>query len=148
VIFKITPSGEYTVLYSFCSQTNCTDGYWPGVLAQATNGTFYGGTSVGGTPDKCNDKRGCGVIFSLNLGLESFVRANPNFGAAGRVVGILGNNLTGTSSVKFHEVEAKFKIISDTYLEATVPASATIGKIEVTTPSGTLHSNAAFQVLK
>ena len=28
-IFKITPSGTLTTLYSFCSQTNCTDGANP-----------------------------------------------------------------------------------------------------------------------
>ena len=28
-VFKITPSGTLTALYSFCSQTNCTDGAYP-----------------------------------------------------------------------------------------------------------------------
>jgi uncharacterized repeat protein (TIGR03803 family) len=28
-VFKITPSGTLTTLYSFCSQTNCTDGGTP-----------------------------------------------------------------------------------------------------------------------
>ena len=29
VIFKVTPDGTYTLLYSFCSKTNCTDGNKP-----------------------------------------------------------------------------------------------------------------------
>jgi uncharacterized repeat protein (TIGR03803 family) len=41
--FEITPSGKLTTLYTFCSETNCTDGVVPGMLMQATNGTFYGG---------------------------------------------------------------------------------------------------------
>jgi len=45
-IFKITPAGKLTTLYSFCSQTNnegyCTDGNSPTGLVQATNGNFYG----------------------------------------------------------------------------------------------------------
>jgi uncharacterized repeat protein (TIGR03803 family) len=49
-VFKVTPSGELTTLYSFCSQFNCADGSSPlGALIQATNGDFYGTTSQGGT---------------------------------------------------------------------------------------------------
>src|ERR1700680_4892684 len=29
VVFKLSPKGEETVLYSFCAQTNCTDGEHP-----------------------------------------------------------------------------------------------------------------------
>jgi len=50
VVFKITPSGKYTVLHVFCSQTNCTDGANPyDGLVQATDGNFYGTTYYGGT---------------------------------------------------------------------------------------------------
>jgi uncharacterized repeat protein (TIGR03803 family) len=146
VIFEITPAGVYSVLYAFCSQ-NCSSGYWPGGLMQATNGTFYGGTEVGGTPGKCYLERGCGVIFSLDVGLAPFVEANPGFSGAGIVVDILGNNLTETSSVTFNGVAAKFTVVSATLIHATVPAGATTGTIQVTTPTGTLSSNAAFQVL-
>jgi uncharacterized repeat protein (TIGR03803 family) len=44
-IFKITPSGTLTTLYSFCSQSGCPDGPEPNGLVQATNGYFYGTTS-------------------------------------------------------------------------------------------------------
>lgn len=44
-IFKITQSGALTTLYSFCSQSNCTDGGNPtGTLVQAADGEFYGTT--------------------------------------------------------------------------------------------------------
>lgn len=51
VVFKITPSGnKYTVLHSFCSQTNCTDGANPfDALVQGLDGNFYGTTEYGGT---------------------------------------------------------------------------------------------------
>jgi uncharacterized protein (TIGR03437 family) len=75
------------------------------------------------------------------------VEANPNFGAVGKVVNVLGNGLTGTTSVTFNGTAAKFRVISDTYLKAQVPTGATTGAIEVTTPSGTLNSNVVFQVL-
>jgi uncharacterized repeat protein (TIGR03803 family) len=48
-VFKITPSGTLTTLYSFCSQSGCTDGEYPSAaLVQATNGSFYGTTEAGG----------------------------------------------------------------------------------------------------
>ncbi len=48
-VFKIGPSGKLTTLYSFCSQANCADGSYPEAgLLQASDGNFYGTTSVGG----------------------------------------------------------------------------------------------------
>jgi uncharacterized repeat protein (TIGR03803 family) len=49
-IFKMTPSGTLTTLYSFCaSGGQCPDGYQPNAgLMQATDGNFYGTTSDGG----------------------------------------------------------------------------------------------------
>ena len=48
-VFKITPGGTLTSLYSFCSQSGCADGQWPFAgLVQATDGNFYGATIGGG----------------------------------------------------------------------------------------------------
>ncbi len=59
-IFKMTADGTLTTLYSFCSQQNCADGGAPGgPLTQATDGNFYGTTSVGGV--------GHGTIFRIDL---------------------------------------------------------------------------------
>jgi uncharacterized repeat protein (TIGR03803 family) len=50
-IFKITPQGTLTTLYSFCSQTNCADGAGAfSNLFQATTGNFYGATYGGAAP--------------------------------------------------------------------------------------------------
>ena len=80
------------------------------------------------------------------LGLSPFVEANPNFSSAGQAVVILGNNLTGTTGVRFNGTPAAFKVESDTYIKAEVPTGATTGTIEVKTASRTLSSNVAFQV--
>ncbi len=59
-IFRITPAGEETVLYSF--GTNANDGKQPsGALLQASDGNFYGTTRSGGTS---ND----GTVFKLVVG--------------------------------------------------------------------------------
>jgi hypothetical protein len=44
-------------------------------------------------------------------------------------------------------VAATFSVVSATQIKATVPAGATSGTIEVTTPGGVLSSNVAFQIL-
>ena len=64
-IFKITPSGTITTLYSFCSQTNCTDGEGPNDgLILGTDGNFYGTTIAGGTGTTyCG--AGCGTAFKI-----------------------------------------------------------------------------------
>src|ERR1017187_6061793 len=58
-VFKITPSGTLTTLYSFCSQTNCADGRGPVAgLVQAANGDLYGTTGQDGA-------NGGGTIFKI-----------------------------------------------------------------------------------
>jgi len=72
----------------------------------------------------------------------------PVMGAVGQSVLILGNGLTGTTSVTFGGVAATFTVESDTYISATVPAGATTGAVSVVTPSGTLNSYPQFVVTK
>ena len=58
LIVKITPEGALTVLYSFCAQANCPDGYSPRSGAiQASDGNFYGTLADGGT--------GSGTVYKL-----------------------------------------------------------------------------------
>jgi len=53
-VFKITPQGRLTTLYSFCAQTGCADGAYPhSGLIQAADGSFYGTTTAGGTSAAC-----------------------------------------------------------------------------------------------
>jgi len=70
-IFKVTPAGTLTTLYSFCSQTNCTDGYGPvAALVQATDGNLYGITQSGGANNNTQIclyvyLNGCGTVFKV-----------------------------------------------------------------------------------
>ena len=83
----------------------------------------------------------------MNVGLNLFVKTLPTAGRVGTPVKIFGSNLSGATSVTFNGTPATFKVISGTLIEARVPAGATSGTIEVTTPGGTLNSNEVFQVL-
>ena len=140
-IFKITPSGSLTTLYSFCSQSGCTDGNYPiAGLVQDTHGDFYGTTSGGGSNNY-------GTVFRLSVGLGPFVKPRPPFGKVGATVKILGTDLTGATSVSFNGTAAVFTVVSSSEITTTVPAGASSGEVQVVTPSGTLSSNASFRVV-
>jgi uncharacterized repeat protein (TIGR03803 family) len=195
VVFEVTSSGRFTTLYNFCAQANCADGAHPyGGLVQATDGNFYGGTTQGGslgiygegtvfqlTPTgklttlysycdpSCNatgspyaalmqstngtlygttgegPSDAFGTVFSLSMGLGPFVETLPTSGKVGASVIILGNSLTGTTSVTFNGTPATFKIVSPTEIKTTVPSGATTGTVQVTT-GGALNSNVVFRV--
>ena len=63
VVYKLTASGQFTVLHSFCSSYNCQDGAYPFTsLVQASNGNFYGVTRNGGYRGDIGD----GTVFKVS----------------------------------------------------------------------------------
>jgi uncharacterized repeat protein (TIGR03803 family) len=66
-VFKVTTSGEETVLYSFCAKKNCTDGYGPmgGLALDATTGMLYGTTITGGAGVCGQVTTGGGTLFEI-----------------------------------------------------------------------------------
>jgi uncharacterized repeat protein (TIGR03803 family) len=65
-VFKMTPSGTLSLLYSFCSVSGlygCYDGNAPLGMVQASDGNFYGVTPQGG--ELCCGETGMGTIFKL-----------------------------------------------------------------------------------
>jgi uncharacterized repeat protein (TIGR03803 family) len=139
-IYEITSAGVFSSLYSFCTASSCVSDEPGYALAQATNGEFLGATIYGGTS-------GYGTVYTYATGLGAFVKTVPVAAKAAARVIILGNGLTGSTSVTFNGTAATFTVVSNTEITATVPTGATTGAVEVTTPSGTLKSNPAFQVL-
>ncbi len=68
-VFKMTPSGKLTTLYSFCAQNlPCPDGYGPGGLVLATDGNFYGTTAGGQTTAGGGASNGRGTVFKITAG--------------------------------------------------------------------------------
>jgi uncharacterized repeat protein (TIGR03803 family) len=144
-IFKVTPSGAYTVVKTLCTTGgDCSAGKMPSTagLFQHTNGNIYGVMGHGGNVTSN------GTIVSLTTGLPPFVMTVPGSGVTGGTVQILGTNLTGATSVTFNGAAAPFKVTSDTEITATVPAGAKTGAIQVVTPGGKLASNVAFTVVQ
>lgn len=139
-IYKVTSAGAFDSFFVFRC---CNEGYDPFYgLFQSTNGDLYGATSYGTSP--C-----CyGTIFSVSDGIKAFVATVPVAAKVGKQVIILGNDLTGSTSVKFNGKSAAFHVVSDTEITATVPSGATTGIVSVVTPGGTLNSSAQFVVTK
>jgi len=87
-IFKITPSGTLTTVYSFCSQNGCADGSVPySGLALGADGHFYGTTFSGGED---------GTAFKITPGgklttLDTFNGTDASGPAAGLILGTDGN---------------------------------------------------------
>jgi uncharacterized repeat protein (TIGR03803 family) len=62
VIYKMTPSGTFSVLHTFCNLGDCTDGSYPlGGITQARNGDLYGTTTNAGFFDS-------GTVYKITLG--------------------------------------------------------------------------------
>ncbi|MGH6889795.1 MAG: choice-of-anchor tandem repeat GloVer-containing protein [Rhizomicrobium sp.] len=92
----------YAVLYSFCSQENCTDGLWPyaGVIEDA-NGNLFGTTGAGGIAS-CR-LYGCGTVFKLapdgtETVLHAFSASEDGSGPYGGVIADAAGNLYGTTA--------------------------------------------------
>jgi uncharacterized repeat protein (TIGR03803 family) len=62
-IYRLTPDGVVTVIYSFCAQRRCTDGTGPAGLLLGKDGNFYGSTFAGGTVDE--NHGGDGTFFKI-----------------------------------------------------------------------------------
>ncbi len=101
-VFEITSAGRLTTLYSFCSETNCIDGYFPYAgLVQATDGNLYGTTYYGGAYTSCGIGVGCGTVFRITPGgalttLHSFDGTDGEYSFAALVEATDGN-LYGTT---------------------------------------------------
>jgi len=95
-VFKLTPTGTFTLLYSFCSQFNCSDGMNPYAgLVQAADGYFYGMTSNGaanfdfGTVFRISAQGHLTTIHSFN--------GDDGFAPTGTLVVASDHNLYGTT---------------------------------------------------
>jgi uncharacterized repeat protein (TIGR03803 family) len=60
-VFELAPSGQETVLYNFCSLTNCADGEKPVGVVRDSEGNLYGSASNG---PKQNP--GDGLVYELS----------------------------------------------------------------------------------
>lgn len=89
-VFELASNGVETVLYSFCSQPNCTDGFYPSAnLIMDKSGNFYGTTPYGGITTGAGNS-GAGTVFRVTpaVALTSGQKCNGFFD------GTFGGNIT------------------------------------------------------
>ena len=82
-VFKVDSAGTETVLYSFCSVANCTDGVMPfaGLIHDAA-GNLYGTTWFGGANFTANSNYGGGTVFKVDsTGKETVLYSFCSVGA-------------------------------------------------------------------
>jgi uncharacterized repeat protein (TIGR03803 family) len=107
------------------------------VPAGAKNGAQITITTPGGIATST-------ASFTVVPSIASF---SPTSGKVAAPVTITGNSFTGATKVTFGGVAAtSFQVITDTKVDALVPAGAVTGPIAVTTPGGTATSSAKFTV--
>lgn len=137
LLYQISPAGAFSVIHTFDN----VHGSHPEVTPmQHTTGTLFGDTFNGGV-------HGSGTFYSVDSSLRPYAAMVPAWGHVANSVGMLGQGFTGTKSVLLNGAAAKFTVVSDTFLTATVPDGATTGPVTVTTPAGKLISNQNFRVL-
>jgi len=96
-VFKITPSGTFSTLYNFCSESGCADGQDPyGGVILDSEGNLYGTTVYGGA--SADD----GTVFKVTPSgketvLHEFAGSDGAFAFGGLVFDSEGN-LYGTTS--------------------------------------------------
>jgi uncharacterized repeat protein (TIGR03803 family) len=109
-VFRLTLSGELTVLHSFCQfSDNCSDGFGSAsVLVQDASGTLYGSTVSGGGPNnggtvfKITPDNTETVLHSFCIDTDCSDGARPNaviVGSDGNIYGTTfsgGNDFAGT----------------------------------------------------
>jgi uncharacterized repeat protein (TIGR03803 family) len=98
VVFKLSPSGKETVLYTF---TGGADGAQPNGVIQDTAGNLYGTAALGGSIP-CNPPFGCGVVFKVDTTgnqtvLHTFTGGTDGFEPRAGVIQDEAGNLYGTA---------------------------------------------------
>ena len=126
VVFKLDPSGNETVLFTF---TGGADGGMPaGGLIQDASGNLYGTTSGGGDS-------GNGTVFRLDLSgnetvLYSFSGANDGARPSGALIRDEAGNLYGTTLAGGDEIPCG----------GSAPGCGTVFKLDSTGKETVLHS--------
>jgi uncharacterized repeat protein (TIGR03803 family) len=109
-VFKITPSGALTTLYTFAG----SDGAYPyGGLVQGSDGNFYGMNQYGGAGQSCFS--GCGTVFKITPSgtlttLYSFRGSDGANPLAGLVQGSDGNFYGTTYGGGAHDAGTVFRL--------------------------------------
>ena len=95
-----------------------------------------------------SSSRDVGLLQTLILGPPTLIAFSPSRGGTGQVVTLTGTIFWGATSVKFNGIAATtMSVLSATSISVVVPVGASTGKINVTTPGGTVSSATNFSFI-
>ena len=158
-IYRLTPSGTLTILYSFSTPSGNprvnADGFYPlGNVIFGSDGNLYGTAFYGGT-------YGYGTVFCYSLGannpIPSLTRISPasvDAGGPAFTLTLTGTNFVSSSVAYWGSTALTTTYVSATRLTASVPSSLTAGpgsaKVTVVSPApgGGTSSAKTFKVLQ
>lgn len=152
VLFKITPTGVYSVLHAFdgfadgCISVTQSSGQ---SLSVHTNGKIYG-TAKGGGSTSSNT---AGTLFELDIGARPFVRPQVLVAKVGEKVLLYGDFSGTITSVKFGGVNAvsfardPIPSNSNNTLIVTIPVGAKTGAITVVKGAVSITGLKTFNIL-
>ena len=132
-VFKITPGDNLITVHNFCTEV-------PALMQHGQRPPYFKPLTVMSTEQRIYG-------FQAIRWLPPFIAFVQRAGRVGQRGGILGQGFTGTTGVFLNGTGASFTVVSDTYIQATVPVGATSGFVTVNTPTGTLTSNVPFYVI-
>ena len=103
-IFRMTPAGEITTVYTFCSLPNCADGQGPLTPLLGSDGNLYGVTVSGGASSG-GSRKGSGTIYKLTLAgklttlytFETFGNSGPEGDSPMGIIQARDGNFYGTT---------------------------------------------------
>lgn len=138
-VFKLTPAGAQTVLYSF---TGGTDGAYPNGVVRDAAGNLYGATGTGGILS-CNSGTGCGTIFKIDsTGKEtvlfSFTGGNGGQFPIGSLVRDSASNFYGAASGGTSNGGAIFRLDQNNNLTVLYSFTGANGGTDGAAPTGSL----------
>jgi|HubBroStandDraft_6_1064221.scaffolds.fasta_scaffold57968_3 uncharacterized repeat protein (TIGR03803 family) len=108
IVFRVTTTGQYTVLHNFTGASN-GDGYYPFGGLISIGGILYGTTFYGGSGSgySCNSQRygdiGCGTVYSITTrGMEKVLysfNASPDGARPGTGLTKINSTMYGTTTL-------------------------------------------------
>jgi uncharacterized repeat protein (TIGR03803 family) len=139
-LFRVTTGGNFATLLDFPLSMPGGNANFPSpAVIQGSDGKLFGVQTTFG-----------GAVYSADIGLRPPVPVvtgfSPSSGPQGSTVSIVGSDLLGATAVSFNGGLAEFEVLSAHSIVAIVPASASSGPVEVTTPNGAGGSLTGFQV--
>jgi len=104
VAFKLATDGTFSLLHTFCTKSQCSDGAYPyAELTLDASGNVYGTAGIGGGNLDQGPDTGCGVVFQITPSgsykiLHAFKGGSEGAFPQGSVVRDAAGNLYGTTT--------------------------------------------------